>query len=29
VLGDEEREAVVAAALSRNYGTTQRVDADG
>jgi L-fuculose-phosphate aldolase len=29
VLGHEEREAVVAAALSRNYGTTQRVDADG
>jgi L-fuculose-phosphate aldolase len=26
VLGDEEREAVVAAALSRNYGSTQRVD---
>jgi L-fuculose-phosphate aldolase len=29
VLGDEEREAVVAAALSRNYGTTQRVGDDG
>jgi L-fuculose-phosphate aldolase len=28
-LGDEEREAVVAAALSRNYGTTQRVGDDG
>jgi L-fuculose-phosphate aldolase len=26
VLGDEEREAVVSAALSRNYGTTHRVD---
>jgi hypothetical protein len=29
VLGDEEREAVVAAALARNYGATQRIDADG
>jgi L-fuculose-phosphate aldolase len=29
VLGDEEREAVVAAALSRNYGTTHRVGDDG
>jgi L-fuculose-phosphate aldolase len=29
VLGDEQREAVVAAALSRDYGTTHRVEDDG
>jgi L-fuculose-phosphate aldolase len=29
VLGDDERQAVVAAALSRNYGTTQRAADDG
>jgi len=29
VLGDEEREAVVAAALARDYGTTHRVGEDG
>jgi L-fuculose-phosphate aldolase len=28
VLGDDEREAVVAAALARNYGTTHRVGDD-
>jgi L-fuculose-phosphate aldolase len=28
VLGDKEREAVVAAALSRNYGTTHPVGDD-
>ena len=28
-LGDEQREAVVAAALSRDYGTTHRVGEDG
>ena len=28
-LGEEQREAVVAAALSRNYGTTHRVGEDG
>jgi L-fuculose-phosphate aldolase len=29
VLGDEQREAVVAASLSRDYGTTHRVEDDG
>ena len=29
VLGDEQREAVVAAVLSRDYGTTHRVSEDG
>jgi L-fuculose-phosphate aldolase len=29
VLGTEEREAVVDAALARGYGTTHRVEKDG
>jgi L-fuculose-phosphate aldolase len=29
VLGAEQREAVVAAALSRGYGTTRKIEEDG
>ena len=29
MLGDEEREAVVTAALARGYGTTHRIEEGG